>query len=151
MSNHNQSLFWEVLVLCADVSTPTTRDATPDTEEEEEEHRQYLWWVFPSITEDKTMPGNEGKRSCFEIDAVAMNTVKFFDRQNFFVSYFRTRHRHGSEICMCACVFRGRVTDVADKRRSVRRVCMCSLLRNMLIQRKTVRFERTPPSPGSRF
>ena len=29
----------------------TTRDATPDAEE----HRQYLWWAFPSITEEKAM------------------------------------------------------------------------------------------------
>ena len=41
------------MLMSAPIST--TRDATPDAEEEEEEHRQYLWWAFPSITEEKAM------------------------------------------------------------------------------------------------
>ena len=34
-------------------SVVTTRDATPDAEEEE--HRQYLWRAFSFITEEKAM------------------------------------------------------------------------------------------------
>ena len=52
----------------------------------------------------KILFGNQGKRSRFEIDAVAMNAVKFFDHQKHFVSYFRTRHRYEREIDTCVCI-----------------------------------------------
>ena len=47
-----------------------------------------------------------------------MNTFKFFDHQKHFVSYFRARHRHESEIARVR-VLGARVAHAVDERRNI--------------------------------
>ena len=44
----------KLYLLTSLIVTMHSRDAIPDAEEDEE-HRQYLWSVFPSITDDKAI------------------------------------------------------------------------------------------------